>query len=441
MADTKREREGLAVPTRRLGRLARFTGLGTSIAGNVLVEGARTMARGERLELERLLFTPGNAERVTDQLSQLRGAAMKVGQLMSMGGDDMLPPELAQILAKLREQAHHMPPSQLRRVLNDAWGRDWMSRFARFDPRPIAAASIGQVHRGDTKDGRELAIKVQYPGVRESIDSDVDNVLALIKLTGQLPKGVDHKVVFDEAKAQLHEEADYLREGAMMARFHALLADDDRFVVPRFHEDLTTPDVLAMSFEKGQPIDDLAGADQETRNAVITRLFELVIRELFDFRLMQTDPNFANYRYRPDTGQIVLLDFGATREISEELSQGYRRLVEADLTGDWKEIEAAARAIDIFGGTLEPQHEAPLKAIFLAAVEPLRHDAPYDFASSDVPFIMRDEGMKLREAKFDHTPRPVLMFLHRKIGGMYLLAQRLKAQVNVRGILRQHGFE
>ena len=101
---------------------------------------------------------------------------MKVGQLMSMGGDDMLPPEMAEILAKLREQAHHMPPPQLRRVLNEAWGEGWMARLGRFDPRPIAAASIGQVHRAQTKDGEDLAIKVQYPGVRESIDSDVSGL-------------------------------------------------------------------------------------------------------------------------------------------------------------------------------------------------------------------------------------------------------------------------
>ncbi|NNU16456.1 AarF/ABC1/UbiB kinase family protein [Parvularcula sp. ZS-1/3] len=440
MARKERDESGMAVPSKRLGRLARFTGLGTSIAGNVLVEGAKTLARGEALDGEKLLFTPRNAEKVTEQLAQLRGAAMKVGQLMSMGGDDMLPPELAEILARLREQAVHMPPPQLRRVLNEAWGNGWMSKFAKFDPRPIAAASIGQVHRGNTKDGRELAIKVQYPGVRDSIDSDVDNVLTLIKLSGQMPKGVDYKPVFAEAKSQLHEEADYLREGAMMQRFHEILTDDDRFVVPEWHEDLTTTDVLAMSFERGAPIDELEKADQEMRNTVITRLFELVIRELFEFHLIQTDPNFANYRFRQDTGQVVLLDFGATREITEETSQGYRRLVEADLTGDWKQIEAASRALGIISGDLQPQHEEPLKGMFLAAIEPMRFEGDYDFKASNITSRMQAFGIQLREAKFDHTPRADLMFLHRKIGGTYLLAQRLGAKVNVRSLLAQHGF-
>lgn len=438
MAD--REDKGIAVPSRRLGRLARFGGLGTSIAGNMLVEGARTLARGERVEMDRLLLTPGNAQKVADQLSKLRGAAMKVGQLMSMGGDDMLPPELSQVLAKLREQAHHMPPAQLRKVLNDAWGKDWMTKFQKFDPRPVAAASIGQVHRARTKDGRDLAIKIQYPGVRESIDSDIDNVAALLRMAGQMPKNVDMKPVLEEAKRQLHEEADYLREGAMMRRFGELLADDKHFVVPSFEEDLTTRDVLAMSFERGQPIEELQQADQDTRNQVITHLFELVIRELFDFKLMQTDPNFANYRFRPEGGEIVLLDFGASREIVPEMSEGYRRMVEADLTGDWTAIDKAARELGLYSGEVNAETEEALKNLFLAAVEPLRHDAPFDFAASDVTTRMRDEGIKLRQTRFDHVPNPVIMFLHRKIGGMYLLAARLEAKVNVRALLREHGF-
>ncbi|MEM1409396.1 MAG: AarF/ABC1/UbiB kinase family protein [Pseudomonadota bacterium] len=440
MADADQNAEALAVPSRRLGRLARFGGLGTSIASSMLVEGAKTLARGERPEFDRLLLTPANAQRLADQLSKLRGAAMKLGQLMSMGGDDMLPPELADVLGKLREQAHHMPPPQLRRVLNEAWGQDWMSRLARFDPRPIAAASIGQVHRAQTKDGRDLAVKVQYPGVRESIDSDIDNLVTLFKLSRQGPKGVDMTPVFDEAKRQLHEEADYIREGRFMAQFGAILEGDERFVVPKLEEELTTPDVLAMSFERGQPIDSLVDADQETRNQVITHLFELVIRELFEFKVIQTDPNFANYRYRPDTQQIVLLDFGATREIDPALSDGYRKLVAADMGGEWKDIDAAARAINLYSGEMTPRQEEALRNIFLAAVEPLRHDGPFDFAKSDVTTRMRDEGLKLREEEYSHTPNPPALFLHRKIGGMYLLATRLAAKVNVHALLKKNGF-
>jgi predicted unusual protein kinase regulating ubiquinone biosynthesis (AarF/ABC1/UbiB family) len=439
MAD--RETKGMAVPRRRLGRLARVGGLGTSIAGNMLSEGARTLARGERVSFDRLLLTPGNAQKVAEQLAQLRGAAMKVGQLMSMGGDDMLPPEIAEVFARLREQAHHMPPQQLRRVLDDAWGKGWMTRLKRFDPKPIAAASIGQVHRAISRDGRDLAVKVQYPGVRESIDSDVDNVVTLLRLSQQAPKGMNLGPLFEEGKKQLHEEADYLREGAYMERFAALLGDDLRFVVPRLEEDLTTPDVLTMSFERGEPIETLAAQSQDMRDEVVRRLFDLVIQELFVFRLIQTDPNFANYRFRPEDGQVVLLDFGATREVPEKFSDGYKALIEAGLRNDWEAIRERALALGLFGGELKPVHEEALRDMFLAGLEPLRTDEPFDFAASDVTLRIRDAGESLRRNEFVHTPNPVLLFLHRKIGGMYLLAARVGARVNVRALLREHGFD
>ena len=163
-----------------------------------------------------LVLTPGNVGRLADRLSHLRGAAMKLGQMISMDAGDLLPPELAAILAQLRSQAHRMPPEQLSRVLDSEWGPDWRRRFSRFNATPIAAASIGQVHRATLPDGRELAIKVQYPGVRESIDSDVDNVATLLRVSGVLPRELDLAPLLTEAKRQLHEEADYEREAAQM---------------------------------------------------------------------------------------------------------------------------------------------------------------------------------------------------------------------------------
>ena len=283
--------------------------MATGIAGGMVAEGARQLAQGNRPKLSDLLLTPGNARRVADQLAKLRGAAMKVGQLVSMESGDLLPPALAEILGRLRSDARAMPKAQVKGVLDAQWGKGWEKRFTHFSYTPMAAASIGQVHRAQTKDGRDLAIKIQYPGVVESIDSDVDNVAALFRMSGLMPKEMDIKPLLRDAKRQLHDEADYLREAGYLSRYGELLADAPDYALPQLHADLTTARVLAMSVVGGVPIETLADAPQDERDRVMTLLFALLLRELFEFRLVQTDPNFANYRFEPDTRQLILLDF------------------------------------------------------------------------------------------------------------------------------------
>ena len=342
--------KALPVPTSRLSRLAKLGGLASSIAGNVATEAARQLARGQRPRMEDLLLTPANAMKVADKLARMRGAAMKVGQLMSMDAGDVLPPELAQILARLRADAHHMPWLQLKRVLTRAWGAGWRSRFETFDVDPIAAASIGQVHRARTKDGRDLAIKVQYPGIRHSIDSDVDNVAALMRVAGTDVRGAwTSPPCWPRPSASCTRRPTTSARAAASSQFGALLADRPEFRVPELHPDLTTPDVLAMSYVEGRPVDDLASASQAERNRVMTLLIDLLFRELFEFRLMQTDPNFANYRYVPATGQVILLDFGATRAFPDDFADHYRRLMRAGLEGDRDGMRAASRADRLSG--------------------------------------------------------------------------------------------
>ena len=257
---------GRAVPSGRIARLGRFGRMAGGVAGGMLGEGARRLAAGERPKMRDLVLTPGNAARVAEQLSHLRGAAMKLGQMISMDAGDMLPPELTAILARLRDNAHHMPPPQLDRVLGQAWGKDWRRRFAHFQAHPIAAASIGQVHRARLPDGRELAIKVQYPGVAQSIDADVDNVATLLRVSGLLPRELDVGPLLAEAKTQLAEEADYVREGAMLERYRAFVGDDPAVVLPELEPSLTTGNVLAMTYIPGAPVEALETAPQAVRD-------------------------------------------------------------------------------------------------------------------------------------------------------------------------------
>ena len=428
-----------AVPRRRASRLAKLGGLATSIAGNVVVEGTKKLASGERPKLNDLLLTPRNATRVADELSKLRGAAMKLGQLISMDAGDVVPPEIADLLVKLRASAHAMPPRQLRRVLNENWGTDWLKKFARFDVNPIAAASIGQVHRAKTKDGRDLAIKVQYPGVDESIDSDVDNVAALIGVSGILPKQIDLKPLLEQAKAQLHDEADYEKEAAFLKRYGELLENTDDFLVPRLHEDLTTRTVLAMDYVSGVPIESLEDAAQDERDRIVSLMIDLMFRELFEFRLIQTDPNFANYLYDRGTNRIVLLDFGATKELSNDQSAAYLEVMRAGLAKDDEAIKRAGLALGMFEETVSDEHLTLLMEIIHTTFEPFHQSEPYDFGATDIAERIREQGVTLRrDAGFWHIPPVDSLFTHRKFGGIYLLASRLKARVDVAGLLKRY---
>jgi predicted unusual protein kinase regulating ubiquinone biosynthesis (AarF/ABC1/UbiB family) len=425
--------DGAAVPTGRAARLLRFGGIASGIAGGVAAGGLRALASGRRPDLAQLLLTPANTLRLTDGLSHLRGAALKLGQMLSMDTGLVLPDELTAILGRMRDDARHMPPKQLQTVLNAEWGPGWYGRFARFDVRPFAAASIGQVHRAVTRDGADLAIKVQYPGVRASIDSDVDNVATLLRLPGLMPRGMDLSPLLAEAKRQLHAEADYLAEARHLARFGALLDGSDSFALPALHTDLCTPQVLAMRFMESAPLDSLVDAPQALRDRVATALIDLVLRELFVFGAMQTDPNLANYRFDPGTGRIVLLDFGAVQAIAPDLAADFDALARAALDGDAAQTRAAMLRIGYFGPATPPHQQDLIQTMFTTAMAPLRQDSEFDFGRSDLLERLRDMGLVLgNDRDLAHVPPAATLFLHRKIGGMYLMAAKLRARVALR---------
>lgn len=424
-------RAPVPVPGGRVQRLAAMGAIVSGVAGGMVAEGVRRLARGERPQLGDLLLTPANARRVTDQLSRLRGAAMKVGQLLSMDAGDLLPAELTTVLAALRADARAMPMSQVVAALEAGLGKGWEDAFERFSFSPMAAASIGQVHRARLRDGREVAVKIQYPGVRRSIDSDVANVASLLRLSGLLPRGIDLEPLLAEACRQLHAEADYRQEAEHLSGFASLLAGSPGFAVPGVIDELSGETVLCMTYVAGEPIESLAAHPAGERDRVATAIFSLLFRELFEFRLLQTDPNFANYRYDAASGRVGLLDFGATRACPAEMVLGYRDLLDAGATGERTAIEAAARRIGYFAAGMPSARLAAVVELFRMASEPLRHDGPYDFGQSDLSARISRAGMALgRQRDFWHTPPADALFLHRKMGGLYLLAARLGARVD-----------
>jgi predicted unusual protein kinase regulating ubiquinone biosynthesis (AarF/ABC1/UbiB family) len=439
MAKTPKDIDGLAVPFGRLSRFARFGGMAANVAGGMFFDGVQQLVSGKRPSIGDLLMTPANALKVTHHLANMRGAAMKIGQMISMDSGDFLPRELADILAQLRADARHMPRTQLDRVLKEQWGEGWQSRFAEFEYRPIAAASIGQVHRARTHDGDVLAIKVQYPGVRESIDSDVNNAASLLRMTGLLPAKLDIKPILEEGRRQLHDEADYAREAEYLGRFAALLSGDKNFEVPLFYPEFSTDRILAMSYIESEPIDAMMTAPQKTRDQIATLLIELLLRELFVFGLMQTDPNFANYRFNPKTERLVLLDFGASRDVSKKMATSYGKLMRAILSGNDEASFKATTDMGFIAADMPAQYRAAILEMLDMAMEPLQKDAPFDFGDNQIAQRLREKGMELAAQRdLWHLPPADTMFIQRKFGGIYMLAGRLQARVNVRAIMQKY---
>jgi len=428
-----------SVPRSRFERLAHLGGLAGRVAGGMLAEGMRQVARGNLPRAADLVLTPANARRVAEKLSELRGAAMKVGQLLSMDAGDILPAELATILARLRADARPMPMSEVVAVMQESFGQGWEQRFKRFSFTPMAAASIGQVHAALSQSDRRLALKIQYPGIGQSIDSDVDNVATLLNVSRLVPAGLDLQPLLQEAKRQLHEEADYLLEAGHLRRFAIALQESPEFLVPGVDEDLTRENVLAMDFLEGEPIESLATATQTTRDRVVELLLELLFRELFEFRMIQTDPNFANFLYNTGTRQLGLLDFGATRRYPVVVTEAYRGLLEAALREDHAAMSESAQAIGYFKKDIHAQQRAAVIQLFVLATEPARTHGRFDFGASDLAGRIRDAGMALSfDQGYWHTPPADAVFLHRKLGGLYLLAARLRARVDVRIILERY---
>jgi predicted unusual protein kinase regulating ubiquinone biosynthesis (AarF/ABC1/UbiB family) len=434
-----RRRAGVAVPQGRIGRLLRLGLAAGEIAVGGAVEGLRRMRAPAPAGAGSVFLTAGGAEKLAARLARLRGAAMKLGQLLSIEGDHVVPPEFAGALARLRAGASPMPQAQLHRALGREWGAGWPRRFARFDDEPIAAASIGQVHRARTIDGRELAVKVQYPGVARSIDGDVDNVAVLLRLLNLLPLAIDVAGLAAEAKRQLHEEADYLAEARHLTRFRRLVADEPGLVVPRVHAELTTRRVLAMDFVRGEPLDALTAPEvpQRTRDLAGAALERLLFRELFEFRTVQTDPHFGNYLWDAAAEHIVLLDFGATQEFPAPLVERYRRITRAVIARDRAEVRAVATELGYLAPGDPDERAAAVVDVILLVCEPLRHRGPYDFGSSDLPARTRDLGFDLAVRKgLLRTPPPATLFLHRKLVGSFLLLARIGARVNAHALVQ-----
>ncbi len=223
-----------------------------------------------------------------------------------------------------------------------------------------------------------------------------------------------------------------------MARYRELLADQHGFVVPQLHSGLTTGRILAMSFEGGSSIEELASEPPERRDAVFARLLRLVARELFELGVMQTDPNFANYRFRKDTGEIVLLDFGACRAVDPNVANNYRAMLDAGLAADRERAIETAICAGFMHARVAEKYPERTRRMFDIVIGEMGRDAPFDFGDRAFVPLLREEGMAIAKDRETWIIPPIeTLFVQRKVSGTALLGARLGAVVNVREIVEE----
>ena len=292
-----------------------MTGQGVRWAGMRAANRVRTPERAAAAEQER---TAALVNELVDQLGRMRGAAMKVGQMLSMvefdGLDSDQQEELNRKLATLRDGIPPLPFERLEKLLRAELGAPLETVFSEFDERAFAAASIGQVHRARTVDGEDVAVKVQYPGVAEAVDTDLRNAMLLVPLIKRLAPGLDARALATEMRERIAEELDYELEAQNQRRIHRLLRGHPFIYVPRVYTELSTTRVLVTEYVEGTGFEAVRGADEAERDRYGEIVFRFFFGLLYRDRIALGDPHPGNYLLRPD-GRVCFLDFGLLRDV------------------------------------------------------------------------------------------------------------------------------
>lgn len=334
--------EAKKLPTGRVTRTARVGGLvttqGMRWAGMRAANRVRTPERAAAAERER---TAALIRELVEQLGRMRGAAMKVGQMLSMVEFDGVPPdqrdELQQKLATLRDSIPPVPFGRLEKLLREELGAPLGRVFSDFDERAFAAASIGQVHRARTQDGEEVVVKIQYPGVAEAVETDLRNGMLLVPLVKRLAPGLDAKALAGEMRERIGEELDYELEAQNQRRVERLLRGHPLMYVPHVHTDLSTRRILVSEYVEGDRFEVVRRADENVRDRFGEIVFRFFFGLLYRNRIALGDPHPGNYLRCPD-GRVCFLDFGLLREVGADrvaaeaaIARGVRENAPTDL--------------------------------------------------------------------------------------------------------------
>lgn len=436
-----------------------------SLTRTGLLAGTRYMAQSasslllprERRAERRRAALGEQARYLVEELGKLKGSVVKIGQMMALYGEHFLPDEVTVALHALEDRTVALEWPVIRRVLERELGRQRLAELD-IDPVPIGAASLGQVHLARRlADDRALCLKVQYPGVADSIDADIDAVVRMLELGRMVAPTEEFRSWLEEVREMLHREVDYTLEAAKTQLFHERLKRDPRFVVPEVVPEYSTAHVLATSFEQGYAV---TSADAEAlplarRNALGRAFLELFLREIFEWKELQTDPNFGNYRVRPAAtargrDRLVLLDFGAVQQYPDSFLDPLKQMIRGAYRGDIEQVRLGAIELRFIRPEFPAHVQQSFAEVCAGVIEPLvcrpgnvppealNRDGQYRWRDSDLPSRIASRATKAAFSTYFRVPPREFVFLNRKLIGVYTFIAVLGAEFNGADILEKY---
>jgi len=409
-------------------------------------------SRDERTQRNREFYVK-QAEYLANEIGRLKGSVMKVGQMLSVYGQYFMPPEAVEVLKSLQDDSAPVAWSELEPLVRQRLGRERYAELS-IDPEPLAAASLGQVHRATRQaDGAQLCIKIQYPGLADAIDSDIRTLTNIIRVARLVPRGIELRSIMEEVREMIYREVDYDRERALTAEFASRLSADERFVVPAVYPEYCCETLLVTSYEPAEHVQSEAvqNLGQDRRDRIGAAALELFFLEFFEWGMVQTDPHFGNYKIRVDddgeADRLVLIDFGATREFAPRFLGNYYDTVAGALERDPERLINGAIGIQLIRRDSPQEVFDSFASVGYLIVEPFRDDAPaellndsgaYCWGRSDLPARVSNAISKAAISRWFRIPPREIVFLHRRLGGVFVLLAVLGAELASRDLLADY---
>jgi len=427
---------GPAAGARRLFKLAGMTAaLAGRYAGHAIANGFRNA--DERAHARGKLNAAAGAH-LAATLGELKGAVMKLGQVASQAAS-ILPAEFAEPLKRLQKDAPPMPFAVIRKQIDRDLGKETARQLIkRIDHKPYAAASIGQVHRAILHDGREVVIKVQYPGVAESCDTDLGQLKLALRMARVVK--VDKATLddlFEEIRARLHEELDYEQEARNIDLFRRFFKDDPHIVIPATVPELCSRHVLTMILEHGDRLEEAGDRyDLGLRNTIALRLFDFMCRSVFELKAVHADPHPGNFAVRRD-GSLVIYDFGCVKQLEQESVDAYRDTVRAAVAQDWRAVDRGLVRLGVRVPNSRPVSDEFYAMWDRIIMRPFRGTEPYNFAMSSMHIEAVAKGYEALKHLDQFRPPVKTAYLDRMVGGHYWTMMQLGACVALGPRLRE----